>query len=190
MPKRRKGRRTPFWDAWHEHGRRRGASSGEMARAWREHLHEFLGQSPEQHWFFGGRRFKGGPWGPQGFNPMVGMFLSKGGGLLPLFVLHLLAQQARYGNEIMQEIEVRTEGRWSANPGAIYPLLEMLEQQGLVASEWEAPHKRTRRFYRLTDTGQVELSRLKEIMRPKLEEVIVILGRLLADLYEEKTTDR
>jgi DNA-binding PadR family transcriptional regulator len=100
-------------------------------------------------------------------------------------VLHLLAQQARYGNEIMTELETRTEGRWLANPGAVYPLLDLLEQQGLVTGEWEDPQKRTRRFYRLTTTGQAELEQLKEVMRPKLEEVIVILGKLLANLYAE-----
>lgn len=187
MRKRRKKWRGPFWEAWQARHGGEFPSPREMARAWHEHLHDFLGQSPEHHWFFGGRRFKGGPWGPHGFNPMVGMFLSKGGGLLPLYVLHLLSKQARYGNEIMNEIEVRTEGRWSPNPGAIYPLLDMFEQQGLVESTWEDPTKRTRRFYRLTDTGQTELSRLKEVMRPKLEEVIVVLGRLLADLYEEES---
>lgn len=144
---------------------------------------------PEDHWFFGGRRFKGGAWGPHGFNPVVGMLLSKGGGLLPLFVLHLLAAQPRYGNDIMAEIERRTEGRWSANPGAIYPLLELFEQQGLVESKWESPAKRTRRFYRLTDAGQAELHRLKEVMRPKFEEVIVVLGRLMADLYAENNQE-
>jgi PadR family transcriptional regulator PadR len=185
MSKQRKRKGRSFWEAWHARHSGEFPSPGEMARAWHEHLRDFLGQPPEHHWFFGGRRFKGGPWGPQGFNPMVGMFLSKGGGLLPLLVLHLLAKQARYGNDIMNEIEVRTEGRWSANPGAIYPLLDMFEQQGLVESEWEFPDKRTRRFYRLTDTGQTELIRLKEVMRPKLEEVIVVLGRLLADLYQE-----
>ncbi len=176
---------SAFWEAWQARHVGHGASPDDMARAWYEHLHDFLGQPPEEHWFFGGRRFKGGPWGPQGFNPIIGMFLSKGGGLLPLYVLHLLAEQARYGNEIMNEIEQRTEGSWSANPGAIYPLLDMLEKRGLVKSEWEAPNKRTRRFYHLTETGRIELVQLKEVMRPKLEEVIIILGRLLSDLYSE-----
>ena len=185
MPKQRKWK-SSFWEAWHAQHGDESPSPREMARAWHEHLQAFLGQSPEQHWFFGGRRFKGGPWGPYSFNPLVGMFLSKGGGLLPLLVLHLLSKQPRYGNDIMNEIEERPEGRWSANPGAIYPLLDMLEQQGLVQSEWEDATKRTRRFYRLTNTGQTELTRLKDVMRPKLEEVVVILGRLLADLYEEK----
>jgi PadR family transcriptional regulator PadR len=184
MHKQRKWK-SRFWEAWQAQYGDEFPSPGEMARAWREHLRDFLGQPPEDHWFFGGRRFKGSPWGPQGFNPIVGMVLSKGGGLLPLLVLHLLSRQARYGNEIMNEIEVRTEGRWSANPGAIYPLLDMLEQQGLVESEWESPAKRTRRFYRLTETGHTELTQLKEVMRPKLEEIIIVLGKLLSDLYEE-----
>jgi len=174
-----------FWEAWQAMGGESDMSPHDMARAWREHMREFFGRPPEEHWFFGGRRFKTGPWGPQGFNPMVAMCLSKGGGLLPLLVLHLLARQARYGNEIMTELETRTEGRWLANPGAVYPLLDLLEQQGLIVGEWEDPQKRTRRFYRLTDTGQAELEQLKEVMRPKLEEVIVILGKLLADLYAE-----
>lgn len=185
MHQRRK-RGHEFWEAWRSRRGATGSSPRDAARAWRDHLCEFLGQPPEQHWFFGGRRFKAGPWGPQGFNPLVGTFLSKGGGLLPLLVLHLLAEQARYGNDIMSEIEARTQGRWSANPGAIYPLLELLEQGGLVESEWEAPHKRTRRFYRLTEQGRAEFAWLKEVMRPKLEEAMTTFQRLLADLYAEE----
>jgi len=183
--RKRPKRRGPFWEAGEARHGQDYPSPREMGRAWREHLHDFFGQPPEDHWFFGGRRFKGEPWGPEGINPMLGMFLSKGGGLLPLFVLYLLSQQPRYGNEIMSELETRTEGRWSANPGAIYPLLDMFEQQGLVKSEWEDATKRTRRFYRLTESGEIELNRLKEVMRPKLEEVIIIVGKLLEDLYAE-----
>lgn len=186
MTKRRKHGHE-FWEAWRARCVSEGGSPREAARAWHEHLRDFLGQPPEHHWFFGGRRFKGGPWGPQGFNPLVGIFLSKGGGLLPLFVLHLLAEQARYGNEIMSEIETRTQGRWTANPGAIYPLLELLEKRGLVESEWEEPHKRTRRFYRLTDKGRTELAWLKEVMRPRLEEALATVQQLLADLYVEES---
>ena len=78
-----------------------------------------------------------------------------------------------------------TEGRWGSNPGAIYPLLSLMEEGGLVEGEWEDPDKRTRRIYRLTAQGQQELTRLKEVMRPKLEETIHILRDLLQDI----TTD-
>jgi DNA-binding PadR family transcriptional regulator len=108
--------------------------------------------------------------------------MSKGGGLLSLYMLHLLAEKPRYGNDIMRELEGRTHGRWASNPGAIYPLLTAMEDSGLVVSEWEDPDKRTRRIYRLTPEGQGELERLKEVMRPKLEEAIDVLRDLYNDL--------
>ena len=104
--------------------------------------------------------------------------MSKGGGLLSLLVLHLLSEKPRYGNDIMREIEERTQGGWESNPGAIYPLLNIMEQKGLVHGEWEDAEKRTRRIYRLTPQGDQELERLKEVMRPKLEEAINVLRKI------------
>lgn len=200
-PGRHRGRHwRNFWRAWREEWQRRweeecastrGAGfSGhppppppaEIARAWREFFHEFMGTWPEEHWAFRGRRFS--PWhqGMDVFNPFVASLLSKGGGLLALLVLHLLAQRPRYGNEIMDLISQRTGRRWMANPGAIYPLLTVLETQGLIAGEWEDPRKRTVRIYRLTEAGEQELARLKAIIRPKLEEAIEVLQELAADL--------
>lgn len=154
--------------------------------AWRRHFAEFLGVAPEAHWLFGGRRFKpwaSGEWGPPGlFNPFVAMLLSRGGGLLSLYVLHLLMEKPRYGNDIMHEIEERTHGRWGANPGAVYPLLNDMEAAGLIEGEWEDAEKRTRRIYRLTPAGREELERLKEVMRPKLEEAINVLRDMFQDL--------
>jgi DNA-binding PadR family transcriptional regulator len=155
-------------------------------RAWRDHVAEFLGIAPEKHWLFRGRRFKpwfSGSWGPPSmFNPFVAVVMSKGGGLLSLYVLHLLEEKPRYGNDIMREIEERTQGRWGSNPGAIYPMLSVMEERGLIVGEWEDPDKRTRRVYQLTPEGHRELARLKEVMRPKLEEAIHVLRTLHEDL--------
>ena len=107
--------------------------------------------------------------------------MSKGGGLLSLYVLHLLAEQPRYGNDIMRQIEVRTRGRWNANPGAIYPLLDSMEEQGLVAGVWEDPKKRTRRVYSLTPVGREELFRISQVIRPKLHEAIEVLSGLFEE---------
>ncbi len=158
----------------------------DVREAWRKHFADFLGVQPETHWLFGGRRFRpwaSGEWGPPGlFNPFVAMLLSKGGGLLSLYVLYLLSEKPRYGNDLMHVIEERTHGRWGGNPGAVYPMLGEMEDAGFVEGEWEDPEKRTRRMYRLTPKGQEELDRLKEVMRPKLEEAIGILRDLFQDL--------
>jgi DNA-binding PadR family transcriptional regulator len=156
---------------------------------WRTHFREFFGMEPENHWFFRGRRFK--KWAssaPGKFNPFVGLMLAKGGGLLPLLVLHLLEEQPRYGNEIMKALQDRTNGRWINNPGVIYPLLNIMEEQRLVEGEWEDQDRRTRRFYRITQQGIEELTQLKDVMKPRLKEAAEILQSLLDELYAEHSS--
>ena len=150
--------------------------------AWRDYFKRAMGHWPEEHWIFGGRRFS--PWhqGVDHFNPFVANLLSKGGGLLPLYVLHLVSQKPRYGNEIMDILAEKTGGQWISNPGAIYPLLNQLEHEGFIQGEWEDPQKRTVRIYTLTATGQDELARLKDIMTPKIDETIKVLQVLMQDL--------
>jgi PadR family transcriptional regulator PadR len=183
-------RRGHFWQMWTEAQQSADEDTPEAAfdirTMWRQFFAEFLGVAPEEHWLFGGRRFK--PWfsdkwcPPDVFNPFVAVVLSKGGGLLSLYVLYLLAEKPRYGNDIMREIEERTQGQWGPNPGAVYPLLTAMEERGLVEGAWEDPQKRTRRIYSLTPAGHEELERLKEIIRPKLEEAINVLRDLCDDL--------
>lgn len=183
-------RHRHFWHEWQDVEQDgEGDQAGmrfDSRRAWRRHFAEFLGVPPEKHWLFGGRRFRSWAMGSSGspslFNPFVAMVLSKGGGLLSLYVLHLLAEQPRHGNEIMREIEERTQGRWDSNPGAVYPLLTAMEERGFVQGHWEDPERRTRRTYHITSAGEQELERLKEVMRPKLEEAIETLRRLADDL--------
>jgi DNA-binding PadR family transcriptional regulator len=165
-----------------------GIDAEECRQMWREHIHHAFGSRPRDHWFFGGRRFR--DWlsagGPVHMNPFVAPVLSKGAGLLPLFVLHLLSREPRYGNDIMRELERSSGGAWSSNPGAIYPLLRMLERHGLLRGEWEDPDKRTRRVYHLTEQGRHEHQELKEMMRPGLQAAVGVLQALYHELYQEK----
>jgi DNA-binding PadR family transcriptional regulator len=57
-----------------------------------------------------------------------------------------------------------------------------LEESELIDGTWEDPEKRTRRIYSLTAAGKKELGRLKDVMRPKLEEAINVLRHLSNDL--------
>ncbi|NIM93381.1 MAG: hypothetical protein GTO18_06685 [Anaerolineales bacterium] len=189
----RHGRRRHFWHEWQEREHAVDEDVPGMEhdqwREWHNHFEEFLGVEPEKHWLFRGRRFKpwfSGKWGPPDvFNPFVAVMMSKGGGLLSLYVLHLLEEKPRYGNDIMREIEGRTQGRWGPNPGAIYPMLTMMEKSGFIDGKWEDPEKRTRRIYSITPAGREELERLKEVIRPKLEEAIHVLSQLYDELEVE-----
>src|SRR5271155_5131641 len=42
----------------------------------------------------------------------------------------------------------------------LYPLLRRLETQGLLKSEWREEDKRNKRFYRLSDEGEILLAQL------------------------------
>lgn len=93
------------------------------------------------------------------------------GGLLPLLVLHFLAEGPSYGNQLMERIARVTGGLLSVNPNTMYPLLRSLEGKGLVAGEWEHPERRSRRFYRITDAGEEERGRLRGEIEPYLDAV-------------------
>lgn len=180
-------KRGKFWNEWkdwnnseEEHGPphrrgRRGRGRNERGQQWRQHFNNYMGAYPEDHWLFSGRRFR--PWhgGRARFNPFVANLMSMGGGLLPVLVLQLIAEEPRYGNEVMKLIRERTAGQWTANPGAIYPLLTQLEEEGFISGDWEDTRKRTMRIYQITPEGEEELARLKDIIRPKLSEAISVL---------------
>lgn len=157
---------------WHEHSR--------------EQWEKSFGKDWQGHWVFGGRRFRHWTSGAEEANPFVAAILSRGGGLLALYVLHLLAEQPRHGNDVMRQIEQRTMGSWTSNPGAIYPLLAAMEANGLVDSKWEDPDKRTRRIYQITDEGRRELARLRRVLRPKVMEAIEVLHVLYDELYGDE----
>ena len=48
-------------------------------------------------------------------------------------ILLLLSEQPRHGYDLIRAIEERTSGAWAPSPGSIYPTLQVLEDEGLVA---------------------------------------------------------
>jgi DNA-binding PadR family transcriptional regulator len=63
-----------------------------------------------------------------------------------------------HGYEMIQELEERTDGVWRPSPGAVYPALQLLEDQGLVTADAEAG----KRLFSLTDTGREEAAKAGE----------------------------
>ncbi len=50
-------------------------------------------------------------------------------------VLQLLADEPMHGYQLMQAIADRTGGVWKPSPGAIYPTISQLEDEGWSASK-------------------------------------------------------
>ena len=103
-------------------------------------------------------------------------------GLLPLLVLHLLADGPSYGNHLIEQIAELTGGLLSVNPNTMYPLLRTLEQQGLAEGAWEHPERRSRRFYAITPAGEAERERLRGEIAPRLDAIAASIERLRSEV--------
>jgi len=118
--------------------------------------------------------------GPGSSDPLAGDL--RRAGLLPLLVLHLLGAGPSYGNQLMDRVAEVTGGLVAVNPNTMYPLLRRLEDDGLVAGEWEHPERRSRRFYRLTAAGEAERERLAGAVGPRLEAAAAALDGIRSEL--------
>ncbi|MEU3015979.1 MULTISPECIES: PadR family transcriptional regulator [unclassified Nocardiopsis] len=100
----------------------------------------------------------GGPFGP-GFPFGGGHGRRRGGprarrGDVRTGILMLLAEEPRSGYEIIREGRERSGGAWRPSPGSVYPMLQQLEDEGLVAP---VAGEGRRRPYQLTDEGVAHL---------------------------------
>ena len=94
-------------------------------------------------------RHRHGPFG--GRRRSARMFDS---GALRLVVLGLIAEAPRHGYEIIQGLAARFQGSYSPSPGAIYPMLRMLAEAGLVTSSSWGP----KRSFEITGAGRAYLA--------------------------------
>ena len=117
-------------DRGHDHGRRHAHGD------WPPFFGPGFGRGP---WGGGrGRGRRGGPGGRRGRRGDVRTAL-----------LALLSERPMHGYEMIQELDERTGGIWRPSPGSVYPTLQMLEDEGLVASS----QSEGRKLFTLTDEG-------------------------------------
>jgi transcriptional regulator len=78
-------------------------------------------------------------------------------GTLDLLILKTLEPGPLHGWGIGQRIE-QVSGVFRVKLGSLYPALQRLEQQGLIAAEWrQSENNRRARFYALTRGGRRRL---------------------------------
>jgi PadR family transcriptional regulator len=120
--------------------------------------------------------------GPGSADPLVADL--RRSGLVTLLVLHFVANDACYGNQLMGRIATLTGGAVAVNPNTMYPLLRVLEERGLVAGQWEHPQRRSRRFYRITAAGRAERRRLAQQLEPNLKAIATTIELIRRELLE------
>lgn len=99
-------------------------------------------------------------------NPVDQQVLIKG--FLRLYLLHLLSTSECYGAEMAELISITNKGHWKPSPGSLYPLLNKLEKEGLIAGKWDTEQPPPRKRYSITDKGREELRRQKADLLPQM----------------------
>jgi DNA-binding PadR family transcriptional regulator len=73
-------------------------------------------------------------------------------------ILVLLAERPMHGYEMIQEIAERSQDLWRPSPGSVYPTLQLLVDEGLIAgSETEGSKK----LFELTDAGKAAAEKVE-----------------------------
>ena len=96
-----------------------------------DHEHDFLGPFGGPRRGRGGRRGRGfgfGPDAPMGRGPR------RGRGDVRTAALLLLLERPMHGYEMILEIRERSGEAWSPSPGAIYPTIQLLTDEGLITT--------------------------------------------------------
>lgn len=133
------------------------------------------GFDPRRGAFYPRGEHGGGPRGPRGFGgPGFGGpgFGGRGPGRragrgdIRAAVLLLLKEQPMHGYQLIQEIGERSGGQWRPSPGAIYPALSLLEDEGLVVITAESGRK----LASLTEAGTAYVTENAEQLGSPFED--------------------
>lgn len=130
-----------------------GASEGPRSRHGGHWERKFGDRGGPGHWgggFVGARGSWWPPPGPPGPPPRGPRGPKASRGDVRAAILALLREGPLNGYQIMSEIEERSGGAWRPSPGAVYPALSALADEGLIAGE-ESGGKR---MFSLTEAGR------------------------------------
>ena len=94
--------------------------------------------------------------GPFGHHGPRGMRHQVRRGMVREALLRQLADGPTHGYQLMQDLSERSGGRWRPSAGSIYPTLQQLEDEGLIAAQ----ERDGRRVFDLTDAGRAAVEQL------------------------------
>lgn len=141
------------WRHGHHHDHRQHLR--DHFRAWREHAEHIMAARGYGHGDDGGegegmRGHGRGGWGGGRGGP-GGRLL--GHGDLKLLLLALISEKPRHGYDLIRAVGEKFAGAYAPSPGAVYPLLTMLEEQDLIRSTADGAKK----LYAVTPQGEAFL---------------------------------
>jgi PadR family transcriptional regulator, regulatory protein PadR len=97
-------------------------------------------------------------------------------GTLDMLILKTLTAGVMHGYGIADHIKRTSGDVLRVEEGSLYPALQRLQVQGLVASEWgHSVNNRRARYYRLTRAGRKQLGDVET----SFERLIRAIGRVM-----------
>jgi len=97
-------------------------------------------------------------------------------GTIELAVLALIADERRYGYDLLSALSTATGGSLGIKEGTLYPVLHRLEDAGYVEAAWEAEGRaKPRKYYAITRAGRERL----DLLRAEWERLAAGMQRLL-----------
>jgi DNA-binding PadR family transcriptional regulator len=94
-------------------------------------------------------------------------------------VLVLLDESPRNGYQIIQELSERSNGAWRPSPGSVYPILQQLEDEGLV----EIASTVSGKTYSLTDSGKALVEKDRATLGKPWETAAADVSDATSDLF-------
>ncbi|AKH42356.1 DNA-binding PadR family transcriptional regulator [Altererythrobacter atlanticus] len=158
---------------------RNGCNTRHHRRGWKKDGPDFAALfGPEGPFGEEGPFGRGGPFGGRGgrgggrFGGGRGRRRMFDRGELRLVLLKLLADEPRHGYDLIKAIEDLTGGEYAPSPGVIYPTMQMMLDEGMIA---EIPNESSRKVFSVTEAGQAELAEQQELAA-KLIDRLAKLG--------------
>ncbi|GAB3508718.1 PadR family transcriptional regulator [Emticicia fontis] len=96
-------------------------------------------------------------------------------GILEYCILHIISRGEIYASEILDEL---INARIMVVEGTLYPLLTRLKNSGLLDYKWvESTSGPPRKYYVLTETGQLFLDNLNSTWNELSDSVTTIISK-------------
>jgi PadR family transcriptional regulator, regulatory protein PadR len=97
-------------------------------------------------------------------------------GTLDMLILKSLTRGVMHGYGIAEHIRQLSDEVLHVEEGSLYPALQRLQLQGLIASEWgQSANNRRARYYRLTRAGRRQLGQTES----SFERLITAISRVM-----------
>lgn len=145
----------------------------QVRREFRENLRDHLRQHDAGPGFGGPFPFGPGRGGFEfGFDPRGGFGFGPGGprgarrggrgrgrrGDVRAAILKLLVERPMHGYEMIQEIAERSQNMWRPSPGSVYPTLQLLVDESLIAA---TESEGSKKLFELTEEGRAAAEKIE-----------------------------